>query len=189
MSKNAQHQVISNRVSHYRLVSVLASHDAACPPERLDIGNGEDRVSLSSVAKIMHVPLAFATYPGANGMQTFATHGFSNAANVGPFAAACNRLCSERALVIPDIAAHANLGAFAGLLPNADIRFLVGMSLRNSRGQRVGSLVVMNSSKAVASRGISFKTLMAFSRAFSETGRLHAELIAAERGHFRRITG
>ena len=187
MSKNAQHQVTNNTVTHYRLVTVLANQEAACPPERLDIGNGDDRVSLSSVAQIMHVPVGFATYPGANGMQTFATHGFSNAANIGPFAAACNRLCSERALVIPDIAAHVILGAFAGLVPKADIRFLVGISLGNSRGQRVGSLVVMNSSKAVASRGISFKTLMAFSRAFSETGRLHAELIAADPGHFRRI--
>ncbi len=179
MPENAQRPVTSNRIAHYRLVSVLAAQEAASSPERLDIGNGGNRINLSSVAKIMHVPLAIATYPGENGTRTFATHGFSNAADVGRFAAACDRLCLDRALVIPDMAVHGALSGFADLLPKADIRFLVGISLQNNRGQRVGSLAVMNSSKAVASRGISFKTLTALGRAFAETGRLHAELIAA----------
>lgn len=179
MPQNARRHIMSDRIAHYRLVTVLANQEAACPPEYLDIGSDDSRVSLSSVAKIMHVPVAFATYPGANGMQTFATHGFSNASNVGPFAAACNRLCSDRALVVPDIATHAILGAFSGLLPKADIRFLVGISLQNNRGQRVGSVVVMNSSKAVASRGISFKILIALGKVFAETGKLHSGLLAA----------
>lgn len=179
MLKHSQQEEISDRLGHYRLVTVLAELDAACPPERLDVGNGGNRINLSSVAKMMHVQVAMATYPGANGMQTYAAHGFNNATSVGPFAAACNDLCSERALAIPDIALNANLRRFVGLLPKPDIRFLVGIALKNGQGQRVGSLTVMNSSKAVASQGISFRNLIAFAKAFAATGKLHAELIAA----------
>lgn len=185
MPKNARE--VGSRLGHYRLVNVLAAMEAACPPQRLDVANGGDRVNLSSVAKIMHVPVAIATYRAQNGLQTFAAHGFSNATSVGPFAAACDNLCSDRTLAIPDIALHTTLGGFVNILPKPDIRFLVGMALQDKRGQRVGSLTVMNSSKAVARQGVSFRMLIALAKAFTETGRLHAELIEADDEHPRAL--
>ena len=185
MSKNAHN--VSNRLGHYRLVTVLAAMEAACPPQRLDVSNGGGRVHLASVAKVMQVPVAIATYRDQSGLQTFAAHGFSDATSVGPFAAACNNLCSERTLAVPDIALHVTLSGFVNVLPKADIRFLVGMALLDKRGQRVGSLTVMNSSKAVARQGISFRMLIALGKAFAETGRLHAELIEADIEHPRAL--
>lgn len=169
----------NDRIAHDRLGLPISDQKQVRPAERFSFGIYVNRIDLASVARVMHVSAAIATYPDESGKQRLAAYGFSTATDIGPFAAACDKLCSDRALVIPDIALHHTLIGFAGLLSKPDTRFLVGIALQNNRGQRVGSLAVVNSAKAVASRGISFRNLLALGKAFTETGRLDAELIAA----------
>lgn len=139
----------------------------------------DEQVNLSSIAASMNVPVALATYVDENGVKTFATHGLDLMNNLAGFTSACNELCIDRAIVIPDTKAHQSLGTLAKHWPDDDVRFLVGIPLFDNIGQRVGSLAVMNTSKAVAGNGISFKTLIALSKAFARTGRLHPEAMAS----------
>jgi hypothetical protein len=139
----------------------------------------DDQVNLSSIAASMNVPVALATFVDENGVKTFATHGLDLMHNLARFTSACNDLCVDRAIVIPDTTAHQSLGAIAKHWPDDDVRFLVGIPLYDKIGHRVGSLAVMNTSKAVAGNGISFRTLIALGKAFARTGRLHSAAMAA----------
>jgi GAF domain-containing protein len=168
-------KIINDRITHYRLVTALAKQEELCEPV---IGAGlrlRNRMSLTSIAKAMNVPVVLATFRDEHGVLTFATHGLGLMNNLAHFAAMCDELCRERVVVIPDTRTDATLAALARHWPSDDICFLVGIPLRDSGGKRVGSLAVMNNSRAVARCGISFRTLSDVGKAFSETGRLQPE--------------
>jgi GAF domain-containing protein len=159
-----------DNVAHYRLVSALAAQDAACPP--VASVDAEGQHNLASIARAMDVPVVLATFPDASGIRTFATHGLDLMHNFAGFGAACNALCIDRAVVIPDTEAHPSLGQVAKHWPAGDVRFLVGIPLHDNASRRVGSLAVMNTSLAVARKGISFGLLNALAKAYARTGRL-----------------
>ncbi len=179
MNSTAAECDISNEVSHYRLVGALAKQERACSSQSLVAPRSRHHVNLASVASAMNVPVVMATYYDENGIQTFATHGLGLMNNLALFAAACNDLCVDQAVVIPNTRTHQSLGALAKHWPAEDICFLVGIPLCNDQGQRVGSLTVMNTSKAVASRGISFRSLEALGKAIAQSSRLPSEPLAA----------
>lgn len=131
-----------------------------------------NRLSLASIAKAMDVPVVIATFRAENYVKTFATFGLDLANNLAPFAAVCDTLCGERAVVIPDARTNPAMAGLKRHWPSEDICFLAGIPLRNIDGRRVGSLCVMNNSRAVARSGISFRTLSDVGRAFAKTGQL-----------------
>jgi GAF domain-containing protein len=167
------------RLEHYRLMTAIAVDGKAAKIEQPIIRARHKRINLFSVATIMNVPVVLATYRDQNGMETFATHGLDLNNNLARFGVACNELCKGGVIVVPDTHAHPALGTIARHWPTSEIRFLVAIPLRNSAGRIVGSLAVMNSQKAVASRGISFKMLNEFGKAFADEGMLHAGTLAA----------
>jgi GAF domain-containing protein len=170
MPMSAKCHDLPDNVAHYRLVSALAAQDASCP--RIPPYESAGEYNLASIAAAMDVPVVLATFPDANGVRIFATHGLDLMHNFARFGAACNDLCIDRAVVIPDTEAHPSLGQVAKHWPAGDVRFLVGIPLHDKAGRRVGSLAVMNTSLAVARKGISFGLLNALAKAYARTGRL-----------------
>lgn len=165
-------EIINDRITHYRLMTAMARQEEQCTPV---VGAGlrwRNRISLAAIAAAMDVPVVLATFRDENDVQTFATHGLGLMNNLARFAAICDELCSEREVVIPDTRTDPALATLARHWPDEDICFLVGIPLRNVDGKRVGSLAVMNSSRAVARNGISFRMLADVGKAFSQTGRL-----------------
>lgn len=130
------------------------------------------RTSLASIAKAMDVPVVIATFRDKNYIQTVATYGLDLMNNLAKFANVCDKLCAQRAVVIPDARNEPEMATLAKHWPSSDICFLAGIPLRDAKGQRMGSLCVMNSSQAVAKRGISFRTLSDVGKAFAENGQL-----------------
>lgn len=174
------HPILNDKLAHNCLVAAIAvSDDRDCAPAAQSNASPLDRISLSAIAKTMCVPVALAAFCDENGVQTFATHGLDLMNNLARFASACNELCGDRALVIPDTNTHETLGMLARHWPSDDIRFLVAIPLRNQHGERVGSLAVMNTSKAVAESGISFRNLIALGRAFTQTDKRYPAKQAA----------
>lgn len=167
----------SGHAAHYRLVSALAAQDAACPPVVAGGVRHGGRCNLSSIAVAMDVPVVLATFPDENGIRTSATHGLDLAYNFARFGAVCNDLCEGRALVVPDIQVHAVLGEVVKQWPAGDVRFLVGIPLFDKVGRRVGSLAVIDTSQAVARKGISFGLLNSLAKAFTRSGRIDAAAI------------
>lgn len=131
-----------------------------------------NRTSLASIATAMDVPIVIATYRGENNIKTVATHGLDLTNNLACLAAACDDLCTDRVVVIPDTRTNPVMASLARHWPNAENCFLVGMPLRDANGKRVGSLCVMNNSRAVARSGISFPTLAEIAKMFAQTGQL-----------------
>lgn len=172
MPQSAQ-QVINDRITHYRLVSAMARQEEQCSPAEGAGLRWRNRISLAAIAKTMDVPVVLASFRDEHDVQTFATHGLGLMNNLARFAAICDELCGERVVVIPDTRIDPALSSLARHWPDEDICFLVGIPLRNVDGKRVGSLSVMNSSRAVARDGISFRTLSDVGKAFSQTGHLH----------------
>lgn len=170
---------VSNEVSHYRLVGALAEQERATSSQSLVAPRSRHQVNLASVASAMNVPVVMATYYDENGIQTFATHGLGLMNNLALFAATCNELCAAQAVVIPDTRTHQSLGALAKHWPADDICFLVGIPISNDKGQRVGSLAVMDTSKAVASKGICFRSLTAFGKSIARNSRLPSQPLTA----------
>jgi GAF domain-containing protein len=165
----------TGHASHYRLVSALAVQDAACQPVAAGDGVGHaGKCNLSSVAAAIDVPVVLATFPDENGVRTFATHGLDLKYNFARFGAVCNDLCEGRALVVPDIQAHPTLSEVTKTWPAGDVRFLVGIPLFNKTGMRVGSIAVMDTSPAVARKGISFGLLNMLAKSFTENGKIDA---------------
>ena len=171
MPQSAQ-QVINDRIAHYRLVTAMAHQEEQCSPLKGSGVRWRNRISLAAIAAAMDVPVVLATFRDENDVQTFATHGLGLMNNLARFAAICDELCGERVVVIPDTRIDPALSSLARHWPDEDICFLVGIPLRNVGGKRVGSLAVMNSSRAVARNGISFRTLSDVGKAFSQTGKL-----------------
>lgn len=170
MPLSAKCHDLPDNVAHYRLVSALASQGASSPS--VPSAESARDYNLASIATAMDVPVVLATFPDVNGVQIFATHGLDLMHNFARFGAACNELCIDRAVVIPDTEAHPSLGQVAKHWPAGDVRFLVGIPLYDNGGRRVGSLAVMNTSIAVARKGISFGLLNALAKAYARTGRL-----------------
>ena len=170
------HSTQIDKSKHYPSRSSLMQQDQQCPPV---VGGGllwRKRLSLASIAKMMNVPVVLATFRDENNVQTFATHGLDLMHNLARFAVACDSLCKDREVVIPDTRAHPLLGTLAHHWPSEDICFLVGIPLRDSDGHRVGSVAVMNTSRAVARTGISFRALTNLAKVFSQTGQLQPAL-------------
>lgn len=132
----------------------------------------QDRMTLASIAAAMKVPVVIATFRSENYVQTVATHGLNLTNNLARFAAVCDKLCNQRVVVIADTRTNPEIASLARHWPSDDICFLVGVPLCNPSGQRMGSLCVMNSQKAVAQGGISFRMLTEVGKAFAQTGRL-----------------
>ena len=165
-------KTINDRITHYRLVNALARQENRCTPAAVGALHQSNRISLAAIATAMDVPVVLATFRDENDVQTFATHGLGLMNNLARFAAVCDRLCSERVMVITDTRLEPALATLARHWPDESIRFLVGIPLRNVDGKRVGSLAVMNSTQAVARKGISFRMLADIGTAFSQTGQL-----------------
>jgi hypothetical protein len=136
------------------------------------VARWRNRISLASIAGAMNVPVVIATYRGDNNVKTIATHGLDLMNNLACMAAACDDLCIDRVVVIPDTRTSPALSDLARHWPNTENCFLVGMPLRDATGKRVGSLCVMNNSRAVARSGISFRTLAEVGKTFAQTGQL-----------------
>ena len=137
------------------------------------VARWRNRISLASIAAAMDVPVVIATYRGESKIKIVATHGLDLMNNLACLAAACDDLCTDRIIVIPDTRTHPAMASLARHWPNDENCFLVGMPLRDASGKRVGSLCVMNNSRAVARCGISFRTLAAIAKTFEQTGQLH----------------
>ena len=165
-------ETINDRITHYRLVSALARQEKQCTPLAGGGLHWRNRMSLTAIAKAMDVPVVIATFRDENNVQTFATHGLGLMNNIARFAAVCDQLCSERVTVITDTGLEPTLATLARHWPDGEIKFLVGMPLRDAGGKRVGSLAVMDSTQAVARKGISFRMLGDIGKAFSQTGQL-----------------
>lgn len=131
-----------------------------------------NRISLASIAAAMEVPVVIATYRGENNIKTVATHGLDLMNNLACLAAACDDICTDRVVIIPDTRKHPAMAKLERHWPNSENCFLVGMPLRDASGKRVGSLCVMNTSRAVARSGISFRTLAEIGKKFAQTGQL-----------------
>ena len=131
-----------------------------------------NRISLASIAAAMDVPVVIATYRGENNIKTVATHGLDLMNNLACLAAACDDICTDRVVIIPDTRKHPVMATLERHWPNREYCFLVGMPLRDANGKRVGSLCVMNTSRAVARSGISFRTLAEIGKKFAQTGQL-----------------
>ena len=132
----------------------------------------QQRMTLASIAVAMDVPVVIATFRDENFVRTVATYGLGLMNNLARFADVCDKLCNQRSVIIPDVRIEPTIATISRHWPSDDICFLAGIPLRNANGYRVGSLCVMNSSQAVAKRGISFRTLSDIGKAFAETGHL-----------------
>ncbi len=166
------HSTQNDTNKHYPSLTSLQQQSELRPQV---IGAGllsSNRLSLASIAKMMNVPVVLATFRDENNVKTFATHGLDLMHNLAGFADACDNLCKDREVVIPDTRTHPALGTIARHWPSEDICFLVGIPLRDSDGRRVGSVAVMNNSRAVARTGISFRVLTNLAKVFSQTGQL-----------------
>ena len=162
-----------SRLKHYRLMTATNANGQAAlkaPPAGIAI----NRINLLSVANFMNVPVVLAAYQDQHGVEAFAAHGMTLTENLATFAAACTDLCKKGVIVVPDTHTHTILGRIVRQLPVSDIRFMVAIPLRDKASQYVGSLAVINTSKAVALNGISFANLMAVGDAFAATGNLQA---------------
>ena len=143
------------------------------------VARWRNRISLASIAAAMNVPVVIATYRGDNNVKTIATHGLDLMNNLACLAAVCDDLCSDRIVVIPDTRTTPAMSDLARHWPNEENCFLVGMPLRDASSKRVGSLCVMNTSRAVARSGISFRTLAEIAKIFAQTGQLQTSTAAA----------
>jgi hypothetical protein len=132
-------------------------------------------ISLASIAAVMDVPVVIATYRSDKNIKTIATHGLDLMNNLAGLAAICDEMCVDRVVVIPDTRTNPEISSLVRHWPNEENCFLVGIPLRNCDGERVGSLCVMNNSRAVARSGISFRKLTEIGKIFSETGQLQAK--------------
>ena len=157
-----------------RSITALATLQKTRETASGPVGRWRNRTSLASIATAMDVPVVIATYRGENNIKTVATHGLDLKNNLACLAAACDDLCTDRVVVIPDTRTDPAMAALARHWPNEENSFLVGMPLRDGNGKRVGSLCVMNNSRAVARSGISFRTLAEIAKMFAETGLLQA---------------
>jgi GAF domain-containing protein len=166
-------QIANDQITHHRLAKLLARQEQRSVAAVGAAARWRDRISLAAIAKAMNVPVVLATFRDENGMQTYATYGLGLMNNLAHFAATCDALCGERVVVIPDTRTDPALSKLSRHWPAEGICFLVGVPLRNADGHRVGSLAVMNNSRAVAQSGISFRTLADVGQAFAQTGRLH----------------
>jgi GAF domain-containing protein len=168
MSQSEDCELIKDEISHYRLVAALAAQERDCSPQTGAAVLPSRRyggVELARIAQVMQVPVVVATFRDERGMKIFATFGLNLAANWAQFADKCERLCSEGAVVIPNIATHKAFEDVGRPAQLEDVRFFVGIPLRDETGRNVGSLAVMNSQAAVASKGIAISQLSALGKA------------------------
>ena len=161
----------SSRFPHQR--PMMATVSSASATKHLSPANTANHtVNLFSVANFVNVPIVLAAYQDQNGVEAFAAHGMTFTENLTTFATACTNLCEKGVIVVPDTHAHETLGRIARQWPVYDIRFMVAIPLRNAARKHVGCLAVMNTSKAVSLKGISFANLMAVGEGFAATGNL-----------------
>ena len=152
---------------------MMAAVSSRSTTKYLSPGNtANHKVDLFSVANFVNVPVVLAAYQDENGAEVFAAHGMTLTENLTTFATACIALCEKGVIVVPDTHVHPRLGRIARQWPVYDIRFMVAIPLRNAARKYVGCLAVMNTSKAVSLKGISFANLMAVGNGFAATGNL-----------------
>lgn len=152
----------NENIQHYRMVAALAAKENVMGNRREQIAKGPApylNQDLSQIAKEMGVPVAVATYPSAHGVKTFATFGLDMAVNWALFAEICELLCVDGATVIPNIAKHEAFQRLGEHQSTGDIRFLVGVPLRNEQGEIVGSLAVLDTQSAVARKGLAISKM------------------------------
>lgn len=115
--------------------------------------------SLFDIAQTLGVPVVVANYRGADGMQNHATFGLDMGINWALFANAINQLCATGAVIIANVEGHEQLGKWVEPLLKNDIRFFVGVPLRDYQARRVGCIAVLASQAFVARRGVSVSRL------------------------------
>jgi hypothetical protein len=157
--------------AHYRLLKALADEEKRnCPkPDRIAVMDGN--ISLSAVVRTMDVPVALMVFSAPDGKMTYAAYGMEQLDNVADFAVACNALCTDQTVVVPDIRAHATLGGIVRDWNHDDSRFMVAIALRDAAGLKIGSLAVMDNMQSVAKKGISFRKLNALGQGLVMEGR------------------
>ncbi len=162
MSHPIQKSHANENIQHYRMVAALAAkekdqgnrsgHAAKIPAPYLN-------QDLSQIAREMGVPVAVATYRSAHGVKTFATFGLDIRVNWALFADICEQLCAGGATVIPNITKHEEFQWLPEDQSTGDVRFLVGVPLRNEQGEVVGSLAVLDTQCAVAKKGLAISKM------------------------------
>lgn len=149
-------------IQHYRMVAALAAKEKDMRNQPVHAANAPVpylNQDLSQIAREMGVPVAVATYPSAHGVKTYATFGLDITVNWALFAEICEQLCAGGATVIPNIAKHEAFQSLGEHQSTGDIRFLVGVPIRNEQGEVVGSLAVLDTQSAVARKGLAISKM------------------------------
>lgn len=123
--------------------------------------------SLFDISQRLGVPVVVAYTTVARGIPTHSTFGLDLDVNWAQFANAVDRLCANGAAIVADIDRHEQLGKWVEPLVARDIRFFVGVPLRDYQARRVGSIAVLASQAFVARRGISVSRLSQLGKDFA----------------------
>lgn len=123
--------------------------------------------TLFDIAQTLGVPVVVANYIGANGVPTHATFGLDLDVNWALLAKAVDDLCATGAVIVANVEGHEQLGKWIEPLLKDDIRFFVGVPLRDYQNRRVGCIAVLASQAFVARRGISVSRLGQLGRQFA----------------------
>jgi hypothetical protein len=162
MSHSIQKSRANENIQHYRMVAALAAKERDQDNALSDatkISAPYVHQDLSQIAQEMGVPVAVATYRSVHGVKMFATFGLDMTVNWALFADICEILCAGGATVIPNIAKHEAFQWLPEDQSTGDIRFLVGVPLRNELGEVVGSLAVLDTQCAVARKGLAISKM------------------------------
>lgn len=131
--------------------SVIRRYDAVPVPQ--------PGCSLFDIAQRLGVPVVVANIIAARGFSTHSSFGLDLEVNWAQFATAVDQLCANGAAIVADIDRHDQLGKWVEPLVARDIRFLIGVPLRDYQARRIGSIAVLASQAFVARRGISVSRL------------------------------
>lgn len=123
--------------------------------------------SLFDIAQTLGVPVVVANYRNADGVQTHATFGLDLDVSWTLFAQAIDHLCATGAAIVANVEGHEQLGRWVAPLLKDDIRFFVGVPLRDYQARRVGCIAVLASQAFVARRGVSVSRLGQLGRQFA----------------------
>ncbi len=162
MSHSIQKSHADESIQHYRMLAALAAKEREQgndPKNAAKIPAPNLNRDLSQIAHEMGVPVAVATYRSAHGVKMFATFGLDMTVNWALFADVCEQLCASGATVIPNIAKHEAFQWIPEDQSTGEVRFLVGVPLRNKLGEVVGSLAVLDTQCAVARKGLAISKM------------------------------
>lgn len=122
--------------------------------------------SLLDIAQTLGVPVVVASYRGASGVSTHATYGLDLGVSWALLAKTIDQLCEQGAVIVANVEGHERLGKLVEPLLAQDLRFFVGVPLRDYQARRVGCIAVLASQAFVARRGVSVSRLGQLGRQF-----------------------